>query len=88
MANGFVSVLNPSHVPPTLGLDVNDPSNTWQNAFQWAGEQGATMILVDGTRSSPWVQVLTPAGGLSEVGGVYLRSLMPNGKSACTTGAG
>jgi hypothetical protein len=88
MANGFVSVLDPPDVPPTLGLEINNPSNRWQDAFQWAGEQGATMILVDGTRSSPWVKVLTPAGGLSEIGGVYLRSLMPDGRSSCTAGSG
>ena len=88
MANGFVSVIDPPNVPPTLGLEINDPSNTSQDAFQWAGEQEATMILVDGTRSSPWLQVLNPAGGLTEIGGVYLRSLMPNGRSACTAGSG
>jgi hypothetical protein len=84
MANGFVSPRDPKGVPQTFGLEVNDPASTSGQVLHWAEAQGATMILIDGTRSSPWTHVLSPAGPLTEIGGVYLRSLKTGGASPCT----
>jgi hypothetical protein len=87
MANGFVSPREPDNVPQTFGLEVNDPASTWHQVVQWATAQGATMIVVDATRSTPWVKVLGPLGEPRPIGGVYLYSLGLGGRSPCTPGS-
>jgi len=89
MADGFVSPKPPT-LPDPDGARMllnNQPGSDWRPLVQLARDLGVTMIVVEGGHGSTWQSFLAPLTKPTEIGGVYLFSLRPGGRSACTAGA-
>jgi hypothetical protein len=91
MANGYISPALPANLPDRTyirdHLENNIANSDWHPLIQWAREEGVTMILVDKREAGHWPGVLAPVTRPNLLGGVYLFSLRPKGRSACTQGS-
>jgi hypothetical protein len=91
MADGYISPPIPRGLPEPIFFgyleNTNMPGNDWRPFVRIAHEQGATMILTDDNHGTTWTDVLAPITKPAEIGGVFLYSLQPNGRSACTAGS-
>jgi hypothetical protein len=91
MADGYISLVPrglPDYGYAERLADTNLPGSDWRPLIKLARDQGATMILVAGGHGASWPTLLAPVTTPAEIGGVYLYSLRPNGRSACTAGSG
>jgi hypothetical protein len=91
LADGYISTvpkgLPDYHYAHRLAA-TNEPGYDWRPLVKLARDQRATMILVPGgAHSARWTTLLAPVTTPTEIGGVYLYSLRPNGRSACTAGS-
>jgi hypothetical protein len=91
MADGYISPPIPRGLPEPIFFsyleNTNMPGSDWRPFVRIAHEQGATMILTDDNHGATWTDALAPITRPAEVGGVFLYSLAPNGRSACTAGS-
>jgi hypothetical protein len=90
MADGYIRPGVPDGIPEQAYVNelqnTNLPGADWKPLVAFAKGQGATMILLESGHGD-WTQTLAPVTSPSEVGGVELYSLKPNGRSACTAGS-
>jgi len=90
LADGYISTVPtglPDYEYADRLADTNDPGDDWRPLVKLAYDQGVTMILIPAVDASSWNKLLAPVTTPAEIGGVYLYSLRPNGRSACTAGS-
>ena len=91
MAEGYVSPALPPNVPDTpyaLKLLANNRGNDWRPLVKFAKATHATMLILEEGHGESWTTMLAPITTPTEIGGVVLYSLRPNGRSTCTSGSG
>ena len=87
MADGFISPELPHNVPDrtyALKLWLNTPGTDWRPLIKFAKAKQVTMIILEGGHGQSWTDLLAPVTKPTNIGGVVLYSLRPNGVSACT----
>ena len=90
LADGYISTV-PTGLPDYAYAEqlatTNEPGGDWRPLVKLARDQDVTMILVPAGHGASWNTLLAPVTTPAEIGGVYLYSLRPNGRSACTAGS-
>jgi hypothetical protein len=91
MTGGYISPALPKNVPDfpyAMKLFTNNRGSDWRPLVKFARATQATMIILEEGHGVSWTTMLAPITKPTAIGGVYLYSLRPNGRSACTSGTG
>jgi hypothetical protein len=90
MSEGAISPAFPPNVPDApyaVKLLANNRGSDWRPLVTFAKATQATMIILEEGHGESWTTMLAPITTPTEIGGVFLYSLRPNGRSACTSGS-